>query len=573
MRIRDVWAALCVWATVVVVASAGEPWEELRSIEKTDSGYRIVNVHAWMMAPPLPEPIPAEHQVVLVDIRASQNVSFQLYWRGAAQPLSEARVARLHAATSADYVTVAANLDEAGAFDGVTQYRLNVKGPKGMTFDVRNIRFVTLAQVPADLLPGLINLHCFTSKLHYLPGERIDYRATLMATCYPDRQSSKILNLAVEDASGQVVATAFQQYGIRASSRFKEIQGVLELDGALEPGGYKLKATSTDQRSGLVLTSEHAFGVLGPDDPYVCDTPFKFLKDFSMVRGPKGRYHIFSITGDLFGDHGWSSDGQERTFSHCSSADLRHWTMHPPVISISDKAYPDGNGRFKDRNVWAPHVIEHDGKYWMFYTSINQHVSQTISLATSKDLFEWTEYEGNPVFSLEERGVANFQRKGWADCRDPMVFVDGGKFYIYVTANAKGPGHCGAVVVAESEDLIHWMNAQVAVRAKVVSESPQVWKHGNTYCMTTSSVGANTYTSDHPMTGWTPGGFSRPDITKFEKYVHHSPSYAEEVIRLPDGGHLMAALTFRWYGNSIYLLRIQTESDRPVGYESVFPVP
>ena len=224
--------------------------------------------------------------------------------------------------------------------------------------------------VPPSLLPALIDFRCFTPKLHYQPGEPIEYRTVLSTWCCPDRASSRILTVKLRNGANEIMASAVQQYGIRPGTRIKEVQKVLDVDAPLKPGKYVLEATSRDPRSGLTVSSQHVFGIQGPGDPFLYETPFKFVKDFSIVQAEDGRWHIFSITGDLLGSHTWEADGQERTFSHASSVNLRDWTSHPPVISISDDAYADGKGRFKDRNVWAPHVIRHDGRYWMFYTSV-----------------------------------------------------------------------------------------------------------------------------------------------------------------------------------------------------------
>ena len=207
----------------------------------------------------------------------------------------------------------------------------------------------------------------------------------------------------------------------------------------------------------------------------------------------------------------------------------------------------------------------------MFYTSINSHVSQSISLATSKDLFNWAKHEGNPVATLEGVDWADWHRDSWADGRDPAVLIDGDKFYLYFTAHKAGGGLDGAVAVMESDDLIHWSNPQVAVNFKHALESPQVWKGGDKYYMTTSATGHGQWVSENPATGWKPAEFARPEISGFEKYVDTSGSYAEEVVRMDDGTLIMASCTFRYWGNSIYLFKVnEDETGKPVNYESPF---
>ena len=539
---------------------------ELHNVERTPDGFKSTG-HDPFVVVDAQRAVCIDECCLLLTLRVSQPVPAQVFWSRDGAPWSELRSTSFPAPGS-DAQVLVLNLDADGAFRGLDKLRVDLGHEAGLDFDIQAVEFTTPQAVPAAHLPGLIQFRALTSKLHYLPGERIEYRVALRARCYPDRQSSKLLTLRVTDDTGQEILDQYQQYGIRPGARFTDVQGVLEFDRPLPPGRYTLHAESRDQRSGLTLSAAHVFGVQAADDPLVCETPFKFVKDFSVIRGPEARWHVFSITGDFFDNHDWMPDGQERTFSHASSADLRHWTVHPPVLTITDRKHPDGVGCYENRNIWAPHVIHHDGRYWMFYTSVNDAVSQSISLATSDDLFHWTEYERNPVFTLEGVEWANWARTAWADCRDPCVLVDGDRFCLYATAHARPPGEPGAVVVAESHDLIHWSNPQIAVRAKGSSESPQVWKVGASYCMTTSSLGAATYVSDDPVSGWTRVDFPRPNTLGRERFVPTSPSYAEEVVRLPSGDWLMASLTWRHHGNSLYLWRMKCENGRPVSYES-----
>lgn len=549
-------------------AQASPSWAEMHAVRQVGEALRTTDADSWLVSPPLAEAVPADASCFLLEVQLKQPTTMQVYWTANGEPFSETRSIRWAVPASSEYRSYVVDLNANGTFGGAQRYRLDPADEAGVEFAIRGARFLRPQDVPRDLLTPVLNFRCFTSKLHYRPGEPIEYRAVLNASGYPDRQSSKTLAVEVRNAAGQVVATATQQYGIAPRVRTKEVQGAIEPARPLTPGAYTLKAISTDQRSGLELSCEHIFGVQSATDPHLYETPFKFVKDFSIVRGHDGRWHVFSITGDFFDNHDWLPDGQERTFSHGSSPDLREWTIHAPVISVSDAEYPDGRGRYKDRNVWAPHVIRHHGRYWMFYTSVNRHVSQSISLATSDDLFHWEDHPRNPVFTLEGVEWANWSRSAWADCRDPCVFFDGGVFYLYVTANAKPPGDCGAVAVATSRDLVRWSRPEIAVRGRQVSESPQVFGMGGRYFMTTSSVGAATYASDHPAHGWRRLDFPRPDIGTAEKYVATSPSYAEEVVPLGDADLLMASLTWRHWGNSIYFFRVRSDGHVPVGYDS-----
>jgi hypothetical protein len=124
------------------------------------------------------------------------------------------------------------------------------------------------------------------------------------------------------------------------------------------------------------------------------------------------------------------------------------------------------------------------------------------------------------------------------------------------------------IAVAESNDLFNWHNPQIAVRGPHPSESPQVWKSGTMYYMTS---GAGPYVSDHPVRGWKKDNFPSVPVPAVERYVSTSVGWADEIVPLGDGRFLRAAMTFRFWGNSIYIFRIKTDANgRPVGHESPF---
>ena len=172
---------------------------------------------------------------------------------------------------------------------------------------------------------------------------------------------------------------------------------------------------------------------------------------------------------------------------------------------------------------------------------------------------------------MENVPWSNWKRDTGGSGRDPMVLADGGKFYMYFTADAKEGPETGVVAVWESDDLLHWSNPRIAVRGNIACESPHVWKSGDTYYMFTSAQGADTWSSKHPVTGWTRTPIPRAPVGEVEKYVRTSGGYAEELVRLDDGTLVLAALTFRRWGNSIYFFKVETDKDgRTVGYRSPF---
>jgi len=556
-------------------ASASTPeWAELRNIERTAEGYRTTGPDPWLISEVIEPHLPAERCYLLIELSSSRRETMQVFWRGPGESFVEERSVRFEVPAGGRTAVRVVDLGQRGNFRNVEAIRFDPSQGAGLRFRIDRLELITLSEVPEEAWVSLLEFDCYTSKLHYRPGERIEYQMTMQSKSYPDRQSSKILEAKVYDEKGREVGAGVQHYGLLPMHQIRELRGGVEVPKPLSPGRYRIDVTSTDQRSGLALKASKTFGVQGEDDPFIYETPFKYINDFSLIQGKDGRWHVFGITGDLTPGMVWTQDGQARTFSHGSSADLRNWTYHKPVITISNDEHPDGNGRYGDRNVWAPHVIRHGDTYFMFYTSVNEFISQSISLATSKDLFEWEEYEGNPVFTLEGVEWAKWTRDEWSDCRDPVVLVDGDKFYLYVTGEAsefKDARDQGLIAVAESDDLIHWKNPEIAVRGHRAMESPQVWKEGGRYHMVTSAQGAGTFASEHPVRSWEKKEFPRAPVREAEKYVDAIDGRIEEIVWLEDRRMVMATGSFR---NSVYFFEVETDgAGKPVRYKSPFRLP
>lgn len=546
-------------------------WENSQSIAPTAHGFRTTGDDPWTVSAALSPRADKQRAYLAFEAQTSAPARMQVFWTSAGKPFLDERSIHIQVPASDSLTTHVFDLNATGQFHGADILRLDPSDRSSFEFRLGDARLLSLEEVPEASLPQLIQFRCFTSRLHYRPGELLEFGATLLPRNYPEHRSAKMLKVALTNSSGKRVAESMQQVRLSPGDSLKEMRGVLDTTASLVPGPYQLIAEFTDLMTGLKLTSSHAFAVQKNGDPAVYETPFQFVKDFSLVYGPDKRWHIFSISGNFVGTHEWREPGQERTFSHGSSADLKTWTHHAPVLSITDETYPDGNGRYADRNIWAPHVIAHEGTYYMFYTSVNEHVSQSVSLATSTDLFNWREHEKNPVFTLEDVDWALWRRDGWADCRDPMVLKADDGFYLYVTATAKeadADGNRGVVAVARSSDLVSWSTGTIALRTPLPPESPQVWKQGELYCMLTSSNGAGSFISEHPVHGWRTAKFPRPNIPAVEKYVETSGSYAEEVALSP-ATPIMGSLTWRLYGNSIYFFKIQPGAVGPDGYEPV----
>ena len=226
-----------------------------------------------------------------------------------------------------------------------------------------------------------------------------------------------------------------------------------------------------------------------------CEPGMAFI-DHSFVE-KDGVMHVFYIRGHV--GYEWDTRFAD-TFGHATSTDLVHWDIHPPCLTAT-RGGPD------DYQVWAPGVTEKDGVYYMYYTGVNIHVAQTICLATSRDLFTWEKYEGNPVVLPGEWGA--WRVDAWSDCRDSMVFLDDdGTAYMYYCTARKTPagGMEPALGIASSRDMINWRDegAYTFDICDVALESPFVLKKDGKYYLfyTNCSHGTSYAVSDSPITGW-----------------------------------------------------------------------
>ena len=59
--------------------------------------------------------------------------------------------------------------------------------------------------------------------------------------------------------------------------------------------------------------------------------------------------------------------------------------------------------------IWAPHIIKHDGLYYMYYTSIG--TPRAIRLATSKDLWTWEHPSDEPILAASNSFTDNMKKQ------------------------------------------------------------------------------------------------------------------------------------------------------------------
>ena len=184
-------------------------------------------------------------------------------------------------------------------------------------------------------------------------------------------------------------------------------------------------------------------------DPSDGESEAWYINDHAFIQASDGAWHVFGIT------HREPADPDHETFLlHATARDLHGpWKKLAPVMHI--------DATQGETLIWAPHIISHAGRYWMFYCAGgNEHTAFHIHLATSPDLATWTRHPGNPMV------VDGY------DARDPMVVRIGDQWILYYCATEKPEGGHHVVKAATSQDLIHWSGQ------RVVFQSPKVGTYG-----------------------------------------------------------------------------------------------
>jgi hypothetical protein len=183
--------------------------------------------------------------------------------------------------------------------------------------------------------------------------------------------------------------------------------------------------------------------------------PGGYVKDFSIIKHGR-RYHLFHIDGRP--EERCCDSGNEISFGHASTADLRHWIRHRMPLAVGDRTW-------ENEHVWAPFVAEWQGKFYMFYMAAGRHSDGVLTYAVSDDLETWTKWPGGAINT--------------AQGRDPFVRIADGVIYLYFTANT------GGIQVVTSRDMQTWTKAQYVYHNpdRLPAESSSVHRRGGRWVL------------------------------------------------------------------------------------------
>ncbi|MEV4432732.1 family 43 glycosylhydrolase [Streptomyces sp. NPDC049585] len=251
----------------------------------------------------------------------------------------------------------------------------------------------------------------------------------------------------------------------------------------------------------------------------------RYLNDHTLIEAG-GRWHLFGIVGAAAPAGRSPDSAAEISFAHASAPHpTGPWTAHPDALTV-DRSY------FGEEHLWAPHVVEVGGTYWMFYAAGGRN-GAAINLATSTDLFTWTRVPSGPLF----RGRA---------ARDPMVVRIGGRWVMYYTELSPDGRH--VVAFRRSDDLVHWSEPGVAftdasTAATVsVTESPFVVERDGWYYL---FIGPrNGYDGTDVLASRDPFHFV------LDGYAGHVPGHAVEVVTAAGQWYATAA---GWFHQGLYV--------------------
>lgn len=526
---------------------------------------------SFLVSQPLAQPASHHQSLLSIELQTTQSLPFQLFWHGQGENFAKERSILFTSRADKAIQTYWLHLNGGELFKGAVRFQLNVNAQGNVLFRPGAARLFAFTGQPGGVARKELAFSVVTSRLHYLPGEKVPYAVTLQAESYPDRSALKDLFLEVKNDEGKVVGGAHQTYSLPYEKDHKVLEGEIVFAEPLPWGKYTLHARSIDKKTGQPLEASHIFAVQGPDFPFLCETPFHYIREFCLVQGPQQVWHLFAAGGSLLGPAEPTVAGQERSFLHGTSKDFRHWQWHDPVLSISNQPYPDGKGLFENQNLLGPDLIQRGDTWYLFYTAVNAHQSESIALATSKDLTNWTKYEKNPVLTLEGIPWAQWGRNGPSPLRSPHILENNGSYTLYAAARLAGNKGRWAVIGSESKDLVNWGKPVVVLESPHgAPEAPQVWKKDGHYLMTAGGI---TAVSTATLTGWTIEPFPRTPLPAAEKLLRSSGGYADEVAPLPGGRDLLGCVTWRKGGNSLYLFEVEYDAKgRPAAYKSPFAI-
>ncbi|TKG97357.1 hypothetical protein EYV94_02695 [Puteibacter caeruleilacunae] len=300
--------------------------------------------------------------------------------------------------------------------------------------------------------------------------------------------------------------------------------------------GQKSKVNEVKVVEKPVIVSEWKH-IFNPNDTRKDIDTTWYTNDHCFSKGPDGKWHAYGIIGHK-PINPWT--GENKLF-HISADkfDQDKWEDHDYALKTKPGV---------ERVLWAPHVIEENGVWQMYYNIGNRQENAPyyaswgqLCRADSKDMFNWTRHPLNPLFS--DPGHA----------RDSYILKDNDKYYYYYTRTFDEVDLRSCVAVRTSPDLNCWSGPKIVHTQPLKcdwggdAESPFVVKRGGLYYLFICRA-MTEYNQTHVYWSDTPDHFPN------ENLVCELPIHAGEVIQ--DGNKWYISNT-GWDKHGIFIAELE----------------
>ncbi len=221
----------------------------------------------------------------------------------------------------------------------------------------------------------------------------------------------------------------------------------------------------------------------------------------------------------------------EQFFAYGRSTDLCYWEDLTPVLD-------QRTDEWDSLAIWAPHVFEEDGVYYMYYTGVKgpyPYLTQSIMLATTTNPAEPESWEQQGVvFQPDHLGMV-WQDNTWSDCRDPMVSKQGNIFYLFYTGRDIDGGIVGIATASTLDGS--WDDFGSILTLDTGSpESPFIWQDNGVFYLVYNHTGLGELSGEKYHFGPTPAG-------PWSDELPLSPGWAHEIWSGMDGRTYTSYLT------------------------------
>jgi hypothetical protein len=193
---------------------------------------------------------------------------------------------------------------------------------------------------------------------------------------------------------------------------------------------------------------------------------------------------------------------QETSFAYARSADLCLWEQQEPILADRTP------GDWDEYKIWSPFVLEANGTYFLFYTGVNQHIAQSIMLATTTDPTDPDSWQEQGMVFQPSHSGAVWSPNSWSDNRDPVVIADGGLYYLYYTGRDSAGGIVGAAVANALVGPWTDLGATLGPIPGRILESPMVFSEWGGFYLAVhetlpgQSLGAQIRSGNSPTGPW-----------------------------------------------------------------------